>query len=143
MIEHGPIDVVILAAGEPVFDGSVLAELKKQVGAGIIRLLDAMLLVKDKNGQVLRLDLKDLPEEESKRLGFAKVSNTSLFDSLDANTIIEGMVPGSAVIALAIEHTWAISLVNALKKNGVEMAMNFRVPAPIADEVFASIGKKA
>ncbi len=33
-----------------------------------------------------------------------------LFDSDDAETLWEGMVPDSAVIALAIEHTWAIDL---------------------------------
>ena len=33
MIKHGPVDVVVLAAGEPRFDGGVLAELT----AGFIR----------------------------------------------------------------------------------------------------------
>jgi hypothetical protein len=28
MIKHGPVDVIVLAAGEPRFDGGVLAELK-------------------------------------------------------------------------------------------------------------------
>ena len=49
------------------------------------------------------------------------------------------MVPDSAVIALAIEHTWAIDLVNILDAAGVEVALNFRVPAPIVDEAFASL----
>jgi hypothetical protein len=49
------------------------------------------------------------------------------------------MVPGSAVIALAIEHVWAINLVNALYDAGVETALNFRVPAPIVDEAYASL----
>ena len=66
-----------------------------------------------------------------------------LFDVEDAATLIEGMVPGSAVVALAIEHTWAIDLVNALYDAGVEMALNFRVPAPVVDEAFASLAVKA
>jgi hypothetical protein len=49
------------------------------------------------------------------------------------------MVPGSAVFALAIEHTWAVALVNALDQAGVDVALNFRVPAPIVDEAFASL----
>ena len=44
MIKHGPVDVVVLAAGEPRFDGSVLAELERQAASGTIRVLDAMLL---------------------------------------------------------------------------------------------------
>jgi hypothetical protein len=50
------------------------------------------------------------------------------------------MVPGSAVLALAIEHTWALALVNALYEAGVDVALNFRVPALVVDEALASIG---
>ncbi len=142
MIKHGPIDVVVLASGEPRFDGSVFDELKRQTAAGTIRLLDAMLLVKDEKGKNWRLDLKDLPEEERAAVGFTHVGKQSLFDAVDANTLIEGMVPGSAVVALAIEHVWAVALVNAMYNAGAELAMNFRVPAPIADEVYASIDAK-
>ena len=30
MIQHGPVDVVVLAAGEPRLDGGVFAELERQ-----------------------------------------------------------------------------------------------------------------
>jgi hypothetical protein len=53
------------------------------------------------------------------------------------------MVPGSAVVALAIEHVWAVKLVNAIHDAGVELALNFRVPAPIVDEAFASLEQKS
>jgi hypothetical protein len=53
------------------------------------------------------------------------------------------MVPGSAVCALAIEHAWAVNLVNAIHDAGVELAMNMRVPAPIVDEAFASLEQKS
>ena len=29
MIKHGPVDVVVLAFGEPHFDGSIFAELER------------------------------------------------------------------------------------------------------------------
>jgi hypothetical protein len=139
MIEHGPVDVVVLAAGEPQFDGGVLAELERQAATGTIRVLDAMILIKDMAGNTHRLDIEDLPEEYSAPLGFINTGTRGLFDSEDAETLIEGMVPGSAVAALAIEHTWAIALVNALYQAGVEVALNFRVPAMVADEAFASL----
>jgi len=61
MIKHGPVDVVVLAAGEPRFDGGVFAELERQTASGTIRVLDAMILLKDDEGQIGRLDLEDLP----------------------------------------------------------------------------------
>jgi hypothetical protein len=140
MFKHGPIDVIVLAAGEPRFDGGVLAELERQAQSGTIRVVDAMILLKDEAGHTWSLDMEDLPEEEAKALGFIETGTRGLFDSGDAATLFEGMVPGSAVVALAIEHTWALALVNALYQAGVDVALNFRVPAPIVDEAFASIG---
>jgi hypothetical protein len=140
MIKHGPVDVVVLAAGEPRFDGSVLAELEKQAANGTIRVLDAMILLKDEKGGRATLNIEDLPQEQRAALGFVETGTRGLFDTEDAETLFEGMVPGSAILALAIEHAWAVALVNALDKAGVEMALHFRIPAPIVDEAFASIG---
>jgi len=139
MIEHGPVDVLVLAAGEPRFNGSVLAELERQAASGTIRVLDAMILVKHESGVRATVNLEDLPPEEAKALGFIDTGTRGLFDSEDADTLFEGMVPGSAVVALAIEHTWAVALVNALYQAGVDVALNFRVPALIVDEAFASL----
>jgi hypothetical protein len=140
MIKHGPVDVIVVAAGEPRFDGNVLAELERQAESGTIRVLDAMILLKDEKGDVFRLDFEDLPAEDAAALGFIETGTRGLFDSEDADTLIEGMVPGSAVVALAIEHTWALALVNALYEAGVDVALNFRVPALVVDEAFASLG---
>jgi len=140
MIQHGPVDVVVLAAGEPRLDGGVFAELERQASAGTIRVLDAMILLKDEQGGVARLDLEDLPADLAAAVGFIETGTRGLFDSEDAETLIEGMVPGSAVVALAIEHTWAVALVNALWQAGVDVALNFRVPALVVDEAFASLG---
>jgi hypothetical protein len=139
MIEHGPVDVVVLAAGEPRFDGGVLAELERQAASGTIRVLDAMILMKDEEGKRWAFNIEDMTPEQAKGLGFIETGTRGLLDADDAETLYEGMVPGSAVVALAIEHTWALALVNALEQAGVEMALNFRVPAPIVDEAFASL----
>jgi hypothetical protein len=137
------VDVLVVAAGEPRFDGSVFAELERQAASGTIRVLDAMLLVKDTEGKPWRLDLEDLPPDMKTAVGFIETGTRGLFDAEDAETLYEGMVPGSAVLALAIEHAWAVNLVNALQSAGVEMALNFRVPAPIIDEAFASLEQTA
>ena len=140
MINHGPVDVIVLAAGEPRFDGGVFAELERQAATGTIRVLDALIVVKDEKGQSWALNLEDLPPEQAKAVGFIETGTRGLFDTEDADMLMEGMVPGSAVVALAIEHTWALALVNALWQAGVEAALNFRVPALDVDEAFASLG---
>jgi Family of unknown function (DUF6325) len=139
-MDIGPVDVVIMAFGEPSFDGSVLEELERRAGEGTIRVLDAMVIVKGEDGLAATLDIEDLPAEEAKALGFIETGTRGLFDSGDADTLIEGMIPGSSVLALAIEHTWAIGLRKALEKAGAEVALTFRIPAPIMEDALAELG---
>lgn len=139
MLKHGPVDVVVLAFGEPRFDGSILKELERQVASGIIRVLDAMILAKNENGVRISVNLEDLPPEDQAAVGFIETGTRGLFDSGDADVLWEGMVPGSALLALAVEHAWAVDLANAVLESGAEVALNFRVPAPIVDEAFASL----
>lgn len=144
MIKRGPVDMLVLALGEPVFDGSIMRELQRHTATGTIRVLDAMVLFKSPEGQAYSMDLEDMPEEDLAALNFIPMDTRGgLFDSDDAETLWEGMVPDSAVLALAIEHVWAIDLVNALNAAGVEVAMNVRIPAPIVDEAFASLEANA
>jgi hypothetical protein len=139
-MELGPVDVVIIAYGEPKFDGSVLEELSRHAGEGTIRVLDAMVVAKGEDGAVETLDIEDLSPEEAGALGYIETGTRGLFDSGDADTLIEGMVPGSAVVALAIEHTWAIGLRRALEKVGAEVALTFRIPAPMMEDALAELG---
>jgi hypothetical protein len=139
MMKHGPVDVVVLAFGEARFDGSALAELKRQSEAGTIRVLDLIILLKDEAEQCFRIKISDLPPEQAAAVAFIEAATIGLFDDEDAAMLCEGMVPGSAVAGLAIEHTWAVDLANAITVEGGEMAANYRIPAPIVDEAFASL----
>ena len=139
MMNHGPVDVVVLAFGEARFDGKALAELKRQSEAGTIRVLDLIILLKDEAEQCFRVEVSDLPPEQAAAVAFIEAATIGLFGDEDAATLCEGMVPGSAVAGLAIEHTWAVDLANAIAAEGGEMAANYRIPAPIVDEAFASL----
>ncbi len=127
MNERGPIDVLVLSSAEPRFDGKLLHELQKLVAAGTIRVLDATILVKDPTGVRKSLDIEDLPAEEAAKLGFVETETRDLFDSYDFRSTFKQMAPGSAITALAIEHLWAIPLVNVLTEKGIEVSLNFRV----------------
>jgi len=139
-MKHGPVDVVVVATGSPNFDGSILAELERAVSTGAIRVLDAMVLVKGEDETVVGLDLEDLPEEEKALLGFIETGTRGLFDAEDEATLTEGLAPGSAIIALAIEQAWAIGLMNALENFGAEIALSTRIPAVVVDERLAALG---
>ena len=139
MMTHGPVDVVVLAFAEARFDGSALAELERQSATGTIRVLDLIILLKDEEQQCFRIEVSDLPPEQAAAVTFIEAATIGLFDDEDAAILCEGMVPGSAVAGLAIEHTWAVNLANAITAEGGEMAANYRIPAPIVNEAFAAL----
>lgn len=140
-MKYGPVDVVVFASTEPKFDGSVLLELARLAQTGTIRVLDAMLLFKGADGSILKLDVEDLPEDNKEALAFIDTGTRGLFDTEDAETLAEGMVPGAAVVALAIENAWAVGLINAIEGAGAEIALHTRIPAIIVDDAMASLGQ--
>ncbi len=93
-MKYGPVDVVVFASTEPKFDGSVLMELARLAQTGTIRVLDAMLIAKADDGGIVTMDVEDLPEDNKEILGFIETGTRGLFDSEDADTFAEGMVPG-------------------------------------------------
>lgn len=139
-MKYGPVDVIVVATGEPRFDGAVVSELAKLAEAKTIRVLDAMLLVMGPDGERMSLDIEDLPAEERAVFGFIETGTRGLFDSSDSEMLYEGLVPGSAVVALAIENTWAVGLQNALLEAGAELALHTRIPAVLVEDALAGVG---
>lgn len=139
MIKHGPVDVIVLAFGHPRFDGSVLDELCRQSEAGTIRVLDMMILLKDTENQGWQVEISDLSPEQAALLKFVEADMMGLFDDEDVAIFLEGMVPESAIVALAIEHTWTVKLVNEIDQAGGELAFAHRVPSTVVDEAFAAL----
>jgi hypothetical protein len=126
--------------GEPRFDGSVVAELARLADAGVVRVLDAMIIMMGEDGVAQGLDLEDLPDEHKAAIGFIETGTRGLFDADDAATFTEGMVPGSAILALAIESAWAVPLINSIIDAGAEIALHTRIPAVIVEDALAALG---
>lgn len=137
-MQYGPVDVLAVAIGEPRFDGSVVAELSKLAEAGVIRVLDAMLVVKTAEGEAYGVDIEDLPAEEKAALGFIETGTRGLFSADDSAAFMEGLVPGSALVALAIENAWAVPLINAIIATGAEIALHTRIPAVLVEEALTA-----
>jgi len=141
-VKYGPVDVVVLAMGEPRFDGAILTELEKLVSTGTIRVLDALVLVKAGDDVAVTLDIEDLPEADKAALGFIETGTRGLFDGEDAATLAEGLVAGSAIVALAIESAWAVPLMNSFESAGAEIALHTRIPAVVVDDAMANLAAK-
>ncbi len=125
----GPVQVLVVGFDQPKFSGEVLAEFVRLREAGIVRLVDLLLLSRTEDG---RLETLEAPEADAADLGRLAAE---VFGQPDG--VLDGAVPaaaeidtaamwsladaipvgGTAAVAL-IEHVWAAPLSSAIQRAG-------------------------
>jgi uncharacterized membrane protein len=121
----GPVQVLVVGLDEPSFSGEVLDELTRLREAGIVRLVDVLLVTRTADG----LATLPLPPHADPGLGQVAAALLGAADDDEpadaagpedgAHWSLDDVVPegGSAAVAL-IEHTWAEPLVAAIRRAG-------------------------
>jgi uncharacterized membrane protein len=140
MEEIGPVQIMVVGFEKPDFQGEVLAELRRLREAGLIRLVDLVVVTKD-GDDVVAVELSDLTPEESAEFGAVAGALIGLGaageEGAEAGAIagaeagadgvlgeegawsIADAIPSGATAAVAlIEHRWAIPLRDAIRGAG-------------------------
>jgi Family of unknown function (DUF6325) len=126
--ELGPVDYLIVEfpVGHQNFTGEGAEELLRLHDAGIIRIMDILLLAKADDGTVDAMELSDLPE-----LGeFARLE-AQLAQTLaegDVEYLAAAMDPGSIAGVLIYENLWAAPFASAMRRAGGQLIANGRIP---------------
>ncbi len=125
--QAGPIDFVIVEfpAGQQNFSGEIADELVKLVDAGTIRLIDAIVLVKDADGEVDALELSDLDD-----LGPLATFESELAEFLaedDVANLAAAMDPGSVAGVIVYENVWAAPFAAAARRAGGQLIADGRI----------------
>jgi uncharacterized membrane protein len=125
----GPVQVLVVGFDRPTFSGEVLAELTRLREAGIVRLVDLLLLSRAEDGTFETLappdgvnaDIGDLaaailgwPEGEASAESVVDADP----DDRTAWSLADAVPPGSAVAVALIEHIWAKPLTEAIQQAG-------------------------
>ena len=126
--ELGPVDYLIVEfpAGAQNFTGEGAAELVKLHDAGIIRLMDILILVKEADGSVDAMELSDVAE-----LGELAQIETQLVKTLaseDVARLAVAMNPGSVAGVVVYENLWAAPFGSAMRRAGGQLVANGRIP---------------
>jgi hypothetical protein len=126
--ELGPVDyfVVEFPAGATNFTGEMVAELLALVNSGTIRVIDALILNKDKDGAVEATELSDVGE-----LGALEAIEAQLAELLaeeDVEHLAAAMGPGSTAGVLIWENLWAAPFASAARRSGGQLIANGRIP---------------
>ena len=126
--ELGPVDYLIVEfpEGQQNFTGEGATELLRLHDAGIIRIMDLGIMIKDEDGSVDAMELSDVPD-----LGeFARIE-ADLAETLAADdvvTLAEARAPGSVAAALIYENLWAAPFASALRRAGAQLVADGRIP---------------
>ena len=137
----GPVQVVVVGFERPAFSGEVLVEFARLRDAGIVRLVDLLLVTRDPDG---RLETVSAPPELGAEAGGVAavllgrpdgaagdeptatdgdptaVSATTAGDpaAVPAWSLADAVPPGSAAAVALIEHLWAAPLRSAIQRAG-------------------------
>lgn len=125
----GPVQVLVVGFERPTFSGEVLAEFARLRAAGIVRLVDLLLVSRAEDGTLETLDTPpeagtDLGGLAAALLGQPEVASRETevadADSPDAAawSLADSVPVGSVAAVALIEHLWAGPLVAAIQRAG-------------------------
>jgi hypothetical protein len=126
--ELGPVDylVVEFPAGSQNFDGKMAAELARLSDAGIIRVLDLLILQKAADGSVDALEIDETDTVDEIRALETHVSEILAAD--DVLHLAEAMEPGSVAGVVVWENLWAAPFASAARRAGGQLIATGRIP---------------
>ena len=138
----GPVQMLILGFEDPQFKGEALAELEKLKEADIIRVIDALVVWKDAEGNVAILQDSDLTQDEAMEygaivggliglgmggeegleagaeLGAEAGADGHLIDDEEVWYAVDAIPPNTAAAIALFEHRWAIPFRDAIVRAG-------------------------
>ena len=135
--ELGPVDIVVIAfpAGAPM-TGEAVPMLLDLVDRGIIRVLDAMFVIKEADGTFAGFEATNLDDKSVGDFSAFEGASSGLLGDDDVATAADGIEPGSAAVMLVYENRWAAPFAAAVRRNGGRLVDFQRIPM---QELIASL----
>ena len=144
----GPVQLIVLGFQHPDFHGDVIAELERLKASDTVRVIDALALHKDADGEIEVAHLSNLTKDEAIEIGSkvgaliglgiegeegmiagaqagaeaAADGGIDVFDDEEAWDVLKEIPNDSAAAVLLIEHHWAVGL-----RDAIAVAGGFRI----------------
>jgi len=127
--EVGPIDVIVIGypVGAPM-TGEAVPIFLDLVDRGIVRVLDALFVVKADDGTVSGFDATDLDVKDVGDFEALAGASSGLLGGDDVETAGEALDPGSAAVMIVYENRWAAPFAAAVRRNGGVLLASDRIP---------------
>jgi Family of unknown function (DUF6325) len=132
----GPIDFLALEFPGNKFKGEILGEILDLVQAGMIRVLDLVVVLKDEEGNVVVRELQELDPEDIRVFDPLQVEVTSMITRGDIDDIAEALNSNCTAGLMLIENVWALKTMQAMVDANGRLLLYHRIPH---DEVEAAL----
>ncbi len=165
----GPVQLIAVGFPNPDFHGEIIAELEKLRESDTVRVIDALAVYKDDDGDVEVVHLSNLTRDEAVELGSviggliglgedglegaeagavagaeAAADGLDLLGEPDGWDILDDIPNGSAAALLLLEHQWAVPLRDAIMRaGGVRLSDGFISPLDLVEVGFHSADEAA
>jgi uncharacterized membrane protein len=141
-MSFGPVQILVVGFDHPEFKGKIRAELERLRENDVVRLIDLIVVRKDDDGNIERLQQTDLSQEELEDfgaivgaligvgadgeegatagavLGAAAMEDGHVFDDKETWYVDDAIPPGTAAAVALLDHRWAIGLRDAIREAG-------------------------
>ena len=140
----GPVQLIVLGFNHPNFHGEVIAELERLRASDTVRVIDALAVYKDPDGELEVEHLSNLTEDEAIELGTkigalvglgiageegaeagaeagaeeAEAEGINIFGDAEEWDVLEEIPNDSAAALVLLEHHWAVPLRDAIARAG-------------------------
>lgn len=141
----GPVQLLVLGFSQPDFHGEIIAELERLRESDTVRVIDALAVYKDADGEIGVEHLSNLTEEEAIEVGstigalvglgiageegmeagaeegaeeVAEEGGVRVFTDQEAWDVLDDIPNDSAAALVLIEHHWAVPLRDAIARAG-------------------------
>jgi uncharacterized membrane protein len=139
----GPVQLLVLGFNHPNFHGEVIEELERLRDSDTVRVIDALAVYKDAEGEIEVAHLSNLTRDEAVELGSkvgaliglgiegeeglekgaedgaeAAADGVQVFSEEQAWDVLADIPNDSAAALLLIEHHWAVPLRDAIARAG-------------------------
>jgi uncharacterized membrane protein len=139
----GPVQLIVLGFSHPEFHGEIIAELERLKESDTVRVIDALAVHKDADGEMEVQHLSNLSKDEAIEFGTvvgalvglgiegeegmvagaeagaeAGADGIGVFTDQEAWDVLEDIPNDSAAALILLEHHWAVPLRDAIARAG-------------------------
>lgn len=143
MVMYGPVQMFVIGFPGNQFSGEIVPAIEDAKKKGLIRLIDYLFVMKDKDGNIAAIEGTDLGKDEVVKLGAAIGALLGLgaggmegaevgamagaemaeersfgLDADDIEDIAEEIPNNSSALIMLVEHLWAKRIKEALRNSG-------------------------